>query len=428
MAAACCSPAIPARAKALRRACGPGAMARACSATTASFCAVNTAASGCTALPGTATRELPKPIARHSMEFLFCLTAGRTKSGRSAAPPRPRNYSRAASCRITRRIRSLSFWSFSARSRIACLAPSFRLSRILPLWRPCSVKMSAKLLRRDTSQFAMLCEEVLQRGLQVRFLAHGQSMQPNVLNGDAVIAEPVDAHDLRRGDIALTLGQHGVLLHRVIGRDPATNRIVTRGDAGQQDDTPAELVLGRAVCIERDGKRISLQTPGTALLHAVRTQMYRLWHAGTRRIQKSRGVLGPCAFILLATLLHAAPVWAQALTITDTAAPTTVAPGGTITYTQVLHNGSGVAVTKPLTTTQNLPPNTTFVSAAKASGDQAWTCTNTAGVITCNNTSGANYANGDTTTFTIVVTVNAATANGTVITDTVNAQGANTAV
>ena len=290
------------------------------------------------------------------------------------------------------------------------------------------MKTSAKLLRRDSSQFAMLCADVLQRGLQVRFLAHGQSMQPNVLNGDAVIAEPVDAHELRRGDIALTLGQHGVLLHRVIRIDPATKRIITRGDAGQQDDTPAELVLGRAVCIERDGKRISLQTPGTALLHAVRKQAYRLWHAGTRRMQKSRGVLGPCALILLAALLHAAPVSAQALTITDTAAPTTVAPGGTITYTQVLHNGSGVAVTKPLTTTQNLPPNTTFVSAAKASGNQAWTCTNTAGVITCNNTSGANYANGDTTTFTIVVTVNAATANGTVITDTVNAKGNNTAV
>jgi hypothetical protein len=51
------------------------------------------------------------------------------------------------------------------------------------------VKTSEKLLRRDTSQFAMLCEDVLQRGLQVRFLAHGQSMQPNVLSGDA--ATPV---------------------------------------------------------------------------------------------------------------------------------------------------------------------------------------------------------------------------------------------
>src|SRR5277367_3564130 len=284
MAAACCSPATPARAKALLRACGPGAMARASSAMTASFCVANTAAYGCTELPGMATRESPKPIAPRSMEFLFCLTASGTKSGRSAAPPRPRNYSRAVSCRITPATRSLSFWNFSARLPIACLAPSFPLSRILPPWRRCSVKMSAKLLRRDTSQFAMLCEAVLQRGLQVRFLAHGQSMQPNVLSGDAIIAEPVAAQELRRGDIALTLGAHGVLLHRVIKIDSATNRIITRGDAGQQDDTPAELVLGRAVCLERYGKRISLQKIGRALLHAVRTQMYRLWHAGTRRI------------------------------------------------------------------------------------------------------------------------------------------------
>src|SRR5277367_1362659 len=136
---------------------------------------------------------------------------------------------------------SRSFWNFSAKLQTAFRAPNFRLSRTLRLWRPCSVKTSAKLLRRATSQFATLCEAALQRGLQVRFLAHGQSMQPNVLNGDAVIAEPVAASELRRGDIALTLGAHGVLLHRVIGLDPKTNRIVTRGDAGQQDDTAAAL-------------------------------------------------------------------------------------------------------------------------------------------------------------------------------------------
>ena len=288
------------------------------------------------------------------------------------------------------------------------------------------MKTSAKLLRRDTSQFAMLCEAVLQRGLQVRFLAHGQSMQPNVLNGDAVIAEQVAASELRRGDIALTLGAHGVLLHRVIGLDPKTNRIVTRGDAGQQNDTPAELVLGRAVCLERGGKRISLQTPGTKLLHAIRRQYRRAIQAGTRRMHRFRGVVGPCALVLLATLLHTAPVSAQALTITNTPTPTTVAPGGTITYTQVLSNSSGSAVTQTVTVTQNLPANTTFVSAAKASGNNNWTCGNAAGVITCTDTSGGSYASGDTTTFTVVVTVNAATTNGTVIADTVNAKGANT--
>ena len=215
------------------------------------------------------------------------------------------------------------------------------------------MKTSAKLLRRDTSQFAMLCEAVLQRGLQVRFLAHGQSMQPNVLNGDAVIAEQVAASELRRGDIALTLGAHGVLLHRVIGLDPKTNRIVTRGDAGQQNDTPAELVLGRAVCLERGGKRISLQTPGTKLLHAIRRQYRRAIQAGTRRMRRFRGVVGPCAASSAATLLHTAPVSAQAqLRSQIRQRPRHVAPGGTIIYTQVLSNSSGSATSLPARATQ----------------------------------------------------------------------------
>ena len=126
-------------------------------------------------------------------------------------------------------------------------------------------------------------------------------------------------------------------------------------------------------------------------------------------------------------LLTASPVSGQSLTITDVPAPTTVAPGGTITYTQVLTNPTGTGVTHPLTVTQNLPANTTFVSAAKTAGNNTWTCANAAGVITCTDTSGGTYAGGDTTTFTVVVTVNAGTANGTVIADTVNAKGANTA-
>ena len=231
------------------------------------------------------------------------------------------------------------------------------------------MKTSVKLLRRDTSQFAMLCEAVLQRGLQVRFLAHGQSMQPNVLNGDAVIAEPVDARELRRGDIALTLGAHGVLLHRVIGLDPATNRIVTRGDAGQQNDTPAELVLGRAVFLERDGKRMSLQRPGTKLLHALRRQYRRAIQAGTRRSPRLRSMLAPLLCALFALCLYASPAAAQ-FTISNAAAPASVAPGGTVVYTQVLtYTGAAnftPSAANPVKTTQAIPAGLTYVSAGFA--------------------------------------------------------------
>src|SRR6202167_6057704 len=376
-------------------------------------------------LPGTATRESPRPIARRWMEFTFSLTATVMKYGRSAAPPRRRNFSRAALCRITRRMPSLSFWNFSARLQIAFLAPNFHLCRISPLWRLCFVKTSEKLLRRDTSQFAMLCEDVLQRGLQVRFLAHGQSMQPNVLSGDAVIAESVDASQLRRGDIALTLGAHGVLLHRVIGLDPKTNRIVTRGDAGQQNDTPAALVLGRAVCLERDGKRISLQRPGKKLLHALRRQYRRVIQAGTRRSPRLRALLAPLLCALFALCLYASPAAAQ-FTITDSVTPANVAPGGTVVFTQVLTYTAAPNFTpsaaNPVKTTQPIPTGLTYVSAVFAgTANNRWGCVAAAGTLTCtDNNNGTTYHTGNATTFTITMSVGPATPNGT-LTDSITA-------
>jgi uncharacterized repeat protein (TIGR01451 family) len=292
------------------------------------------------------------------------------------------------------------------------------------------VKTSAKLLRRDTSQFAMLCETVLQRGLQVRFLAHGQSMQPNVLNGDAVIAEPVDARELRRGDIALTLGAHGVLLHRVIGLDPKTNRIVTRGDAGQENDTPAELVLGRAVCLERDGKIISLQRPGTKLLHAIRRQYRRVIQAGTRRSPRLRSMLTPLLCALFVLCLFASPAAAQ-FTITNSVAPTSVAPGGTVVYTQVLTATATYtpSAANPVTTTQTIPSGLTYVGAAFAGINSThWGCAVAGTTLTCTDTNATKYHNGDQTTFTITMTVNPTTGNGA-ITDSVtsNPGGSNAA-
>jgi uncharacterized repeat protein (TIGR01451 family) len=283
------------------------------------------------------------------------------------------------------------------------------------------VKTSARLLRRDTSQFAMLCQAALQRGSQVRFLAHGQSMQPNVLSGDAVIAEPVGAQDLRRGDIALTLGRYGVLLHRVIGIDAATNRIVTRGDAGQQDDTPAELVLGRAVCIERDGKRISLQTPGTKLLHALRRQYRRIVQAGARRSSRLRGILAPLLCAFFALCFYASPAAAQ-FTISDSVAPTNVAPGGTVVYTQVLTATATFTPSAgtPAKTTQAVPSGLTYVSVAiTGTASTHWGCAVAAGTLTCTDPSGAViYNNTNTTTLKITMTVLPATTSGN-ITDSV---------
>ena len=283
--------------------------------------------------------------------------------------------------------------------------------------------------KRNSAQFAAVCEALLERGAHVRFRASGRSMQPNILHGDAVVVARARSRDLHQGDVALTRGRDGFRVHRVSRAHWSGECVVTRGDAGQQNDATPSAVLGKVIEVERRGKVIS--SAGAARdFHALRTQMHRLVRAGASRMRRFRATLAPSLLILFALLLHAAPAAAQALTITNTGSPTTPAtlgPGGTITYTQVLRNTSGVAVTRPLTTTQTLPANTTFVSA-NAAGTATWTCPNAAGTITCTDNTVANYATGSTTTFTIVVTVNAGAANGTVIGGTtVSAKGNNTA-
>ncbi|MGA8768750.1 MAG: S24/S26 family peptidase, partial [Candidatus Acidiferrales bacterium] len=79
--------------------------------------------------------------------------------------------------------------------------------------------MLKTLEKRDSRQFAVVCEAALDGGLRVRFRADGRSMQPNVLDGDTVVVAPISAGKPRRGDIALTRGDRGFVLHRVIGWD-----------------------------------------------------------------------------------------------------------------------------------------------------------------------------------------------------------------
>lgn len=276
---------------------------------------------------------------------------------------------------------------------------------------------------RDSRKFAPLCEMILGQGLPVRFPASGQSMKPNILDGDLVEIAPLLGEKLRRGDVALTRTEDGFLLHRVVESDSATEMIVTRGDGGQQDDLPTAAVLGKVVAIERDGKRISFAGRGTSVAQALRTQAHRVLRAAAVRGLRFRAAIGPLIFVLFALLMNAPSAAAQAYTITDTAVAATVGPGQPITYTQVLSNTSGRTITANSTVTQTVPANTTFMSITYT-GHGTWTCADTAGTVTCTDT--ANYATGNTTTFTMVVSVNAGTASGTVITDTVNAKGANT--
>jgi uncharacterized repeat protein (TIGR01451 family) len=274
---------------------------------------------------------------------------------------------------------------------------------------------------RDSAQFAVVCEAALDDGLRVRFRADGRSMRPNVLDGDVVVVAPISAGKPQRGDIALTRGDGGFSLHRVIGWDAATGSIVTRGDAGQQNDAPGAKLLGTVIAIERDGKTVSLTTPGTSVLHAFRTLAHRFWRAGARRAERYHTTIAPAVFMLFAFFLHATPAAAQ-FTMSDAASPTTqIAAGGTITYTQIVTATAAFTPSNanPVTTTQTFPATVTYVGATFAgTGNTHWACTLVSPTLTCKDTTGGggnNYAIGNTTTITITVTIVAGTASGTII-------------
>ncbi len=279
----------------------------------------------------------------------------------------------------------------------------------------------------DSRRFAAICEAALAAGVRVRFRACGQSMQPNVLDGDIVEIEPATVGRLRRGDIALTRTGERILLHRAAGRDAALGAVVTRGDACMADDAPADAVLGKMVSVTRGRRTISTDTPGMKMIHSARKHARRITRAAFLRASRLRTVLLPALFLFCGVFLHAPSAQAQ-FTITDSASPTTVAPGGTITYTQVLTcNGGGFfgcftpSRANPATTSQVIDADSTYVSyAVTGTARTHWTCTLAGTTLGCTDTNGTTYNNGSSTTFVITVTVNAGTPGGTVITDTVN--------
>ncbi|MBV9497210.1 MAG: ExeM/NucH family extracellular endonuclease, partial [Acidobacteria bacterium] len=110
------------------------------------------------------------------------------------------------------------------------------------------------------------------------------------------------------------------------------------------------------------------------------------------------------------------------LSITKTDAPDPVAAGSNITYTLTLTNG-GPSNAGSVTLSDSVPANTTFVALSSPGG---WSCTTPAvgatGAISCTI---ASFSPGSST-FTLVVAVNAATANGTVISNTATVSASTT--
>ncbi len=109
------------------------------------------------------------------------------------------------------------------------------------------------------------------------------------------------------------------------------------------------------------------------------------------------------------------------LTVINVASPNPVVAGSTITYTQVVTN-TGSAAASAATFSEPTPTPTADVTFASVTPASGWMCTSPP--VSCTNSSVAPSSSG---TFTVVYTVNASTASGTVISDTATVNAGNQA-
>jgi uncharacterized repeat protein (TIGR01451 family) len=269
-------------------------------------------------------------------------------------------------------------------------------------------------LSLDSPRFRAMCEAVLSSGSHIRFQARGLSMQPNILDGDTVVVAPARKTDLQRGDIVLSHSADGFRVHRFISPH-ANGGILTRGDAGQENDLEPQHLTGRVIAVERNNRQVFLNTPGTRLIHSSRQLLRRLRLAGQRRLTRAFLGIVP-AFILFQLFAGVAPVRANTvpITVTQTPSVTTISPGGQVTFTDVMRNTNNTASTHIPVFTQPIPTNTTFVSFVAPA---LFTCTALpAGAptsVAC--TAPGNFPANGTATLTVTVQVALGTAGQTVL-------------
>jgi uncharacterized repeat protein (TIGR01451 family) len=287
-------------------------------------------------------------------------------------------------------------------------------------WRPSAVSERNTIEKRNSAQFAAVCEALLERGAHVRFCAEGQSMKPNILDNDALIIAPVEQKQLRRGDVALTRGEDGFRAHRVYNRNSAAGNVITRGDSGQENDSATQTILGKVVAIERNGRTNPITKSGHRVLRVLRTEIHRWKLSASHRLKKLASSFALFGFLTASgILLNASPAAAQAdLTMSQTTSVSVVDTGVNFAYTEIAkNNGPNAVPAGTLVIYQQTPASTTFQSITV---DANWTCTtplagNSGPIICTYNLALANGASTAADTIVITERVNALAAADTTI-------------
>ena len=110
-----------------------------------------------------------------------------------------------------------------------------------------------------------VADALLAQGRRVRFRAQGGSMHPTIRDGDALMLAPIQPIELRIRDIVLACQSGRPVAHRVVRltkRNDRPVRVVLRGDALLSCDLPMvpDAIVGRVIAVERNGRRIDLDS------------------------------------------------------------------------------------------------------------------------------------------------------------------------
>src|SRR5271157_353588 len=211
------------------------------------------------------------------------------------------------------------------------LAPSpLRFFILFPprtLWRPSAMPTREIQHREDSQLFAQLCLALLREGHSVQFRVQGESMRPNILDGDVVLVAPAADRGLLPGDIALVQNQDGLRVHRVASCDASSGAVVTHSDTGLDPDPSALRLFGKVVVLRRNSREESLTPLQTRFVHPLRVILHRTRAAAMLRLRRLALFLsGIVAVTLISATFLAHVALAQAdLQLTQTASATTVA-------------------------------------------------------------------------------------------------------
>lgn len=126
-------------------------------------------------------------------------------------------------------------------------------------------KGAPRMVYCSLADFGCLAESVLQAGVSLQFQAHGSSMTPTIRDGDTLLIAPIQAHELRVGQIVLCQTENNrYIVHRLVRRRRQQGGVsfLLKGDQCRSADgwVDGSRILGQAVQARRQGKLVRLRS------------------------------------------------------------------------------------------------------------------------------------------------------------------------